>query len=129
MNDILEILTPKEIGARLSLVRQGLSLTQSEVAKEIQTTQIKISRIEQGNSVTTPTFLRLLAFYSQSISLDVLFAEKMDFVTHDNLFNKDYALSKVVKEKIECLRRSTEESMQKVTEDLERTFKDTLSLL
>lgn len=129
MNEILEILTPKEIGARLSLVRQGLNLTQSEVAKEIQTTQIKISKIEQGNSVTTPTFLRLLAFYSQSISLDVLFAEKMTFVTHENLFNKDYALSKIVKEKLELLRISITHNLTQANDEINKAMSDTMALL
>lgn len=129
MNEKVEKLTTKEIGARLLMVRQGLGLTQAEVATAIDTNQTKLSQIEKGYRVTTPTFLRLLAFYSLSISLDALFAEKMDFVTHDNLFNKDYALSKVVKERIENLHHRTLQKLQQTTTELEQDFKDTLSIL
>ena len=70
MNEKLETLSPQEIGSRLKLVRQGLQLKQQEVAELIGTSQLKISKIEQGATVTTPIFLKLLAFYSQSVSLD-----------------------------------------------------------
>lgn len=129
MNEKVDKITTKEIGARLLLVRQGLGLTQADVAKAIDTTQAKLSQIEKGYRVTTPTFLRLLSFYSLSISLDALFAEKMDFVTHENLFNKDYALSKVVKERIDNLHHHTLQKLRQTAVELEQEFKDTLSIL
>lgn len=129
MNEILEIITPKEIGERLQLVRKGLNLTQGEVAKELGTTQNKISKIEQGGSVNTPIFIKLLAFYSQSISLNVLFAEKIDFVTHQNLFDKSFVLSKVIKEKLNLLRLSTSHTIQQMKDEVENTLDDTISLL
>lgn len=129
MNERIDILTPKEMGKRLQLVRQGLQLTQSQVAEQIGATQIKISNIEQGKVVTTPTFLKLLAFYSQSISLDVLFSEKIDFVTYENLFNNDYAMTKMVKERLDNLRETTLNSLQKAKEDISTTLNEALSLL
>ena len=91
MNEKVESLTTKEIGERLKLVRQGLQLTQSEVGKSIGSGQIAISKIENGQSVLSPVFLRLLVFYSQSISLDALFSENLNFVTHENLFDKSFS--------------------------------------
>lgn len=129
MNEKIDSLTTVEIGARLSLVRQGLGLTQSEVAKIINITQTKLSKIEKGHVVTTPIFLRLLSFYSQSISLDVLFAEKMDFVTHENLFNKDFALTKIVKERIEVLKEEVSSKLEALQTKAEQALEDTISLL
>lgn len=129
MNEILDILTPKEMGSRLQLVRQGLQLTQKQVAEIIGTTQLKISKIEQGNVVTTPMFLRLLAFYSQSVSLEVLFSEKIDFVTYEHLFNHDYAMGKMVKARLTHLRRTALDNLQKAHDDLSATLDEAISLL
>lgn len=129
MHEILDILTPQELGKRLQLVRQGLNLTQTEVAREIGTNQIKISKIEQGNSVTTPIFLRLIAFYAQSISLDVLFSEKLDFVTFENLFNQDFVKSKIIKEKLKAVRIATAHSLKQAEDELSEAFDSAIALL
>lgn len=129
MNEKIEILTPTELGSRLKLVRQGLQLKQQEVAFIIGTSQIKISKIEQGATVTTPLFLKLLAFYSQSISLDILFSEKIDFVTYQNLFTTNYAMSKIAKEKLLSLQRIALDSLQKASEEIKTTLNDAIHLL
>lgn len=129
MNEKIEILTPTELGSRLKLVRQGLQLKQQEVAFIIGTSQIKISKIEQGATVTTPLFLKLLAFYSQSISLDILFSEKIDFVTYQNLFITNYAMSKIAKEKLLSLQRIALDSLQKASEEIKTTLNDAIHLL
>lgn len=129
MNEKIEILTPTELGSRLKLVRQGLQLKQQEVASIIGTSQIKISKIEQGATVTTPLFLKLLAFYSQSISLDILFPEKIDFVTYQNLFITNYAMSKIAKEKLLSLQRIALDSLQKASEEIKTTLNDAIHLL
>jgi hypothetical protein len=129
MNEKIDILTPTELGSRLKLVRQGLQLKQQEVASIIGTSQIKISKIEQGASVTTPIFLKLLAFYSQSISLDILFSEKIDFVTYQNLFTTNYAMSKIAKEKLLSLQKIALDSLQKASEEIKTTLNDAIHLL
>lgn len=129
MNEKIDILTPTELGSRLKLVRQGLQLKQQEVASIIGTTQIKISKIEQGVTVTTPIFLKLLAFYSQSISLDILFSEKIDFVTYQNLFTTNYAMSKIAKEKLLSLQKIALDSLQKASEEIKTTLNDAIHLL
>jgi len=129
MNEKIDILTPAELGSRLKLVRQGLQLKQQEVASIIGTSQIKISKIEQGASVTTPIFLKLLAFYSQSISLDILFSEKIDFVTYQNLFTNNYAMSKLAKERLLALQKIALDSLQKASEELKTTLNDAIHLL
>ncbi len=129
MNEKIDILTPAELGSRLKLVRQGLQLKQQEVASIIGTTQIKISKIEQGATVTTPIFLKLLAFYSQSVSLDILFSEKLDFVTYQNLFTTNYAMSKIAKEKLLSLQKIALDSLQKASEEIKTTLNDAIHLL
>ena len=129
MNEKLESLTPQEIGSRLKLVRHGLQLKQQEVAELIGTSQLKISKIEQGATVTTPIFLRLLAFYSQSVSLDILFSEKIDFVTYQNLFTNNYAMSKLAKERLLALQKVALDSLQKASEEIRTTLNDAINLL
>lgn len=129
MNEILEVLTPKEIGSRLQLVRQRLCLTQKEVAKEIGITPLKISKIEAGTTITTPDFIKLLAYYSQSVSLDVLFAEKIDFVSQENLINKSFVMSKAVKEKLTLLKINTKHTILQMNDDILQTLDEAISLL
>ena len=129
MNEKLETLSPQEIGSRLKLVRQGLQLKQQEVAELIGTSQLKISKIEQGATVTTPIFLKLLAFYSQSVSLDILFSEKIDFVTYQNLFTNNYAMSKLAKERLLALQKIALDSLQKASEEIKTTLNDAIHLL
>lgn len=129
MHEILDILSPQELGERLQLVRQRLNLTQKEVAIEIGSTPLKISKIEQGSVVTTPDFIRLLAFYSQSISLDVLFSEKIDFATIDNLFDKTFILKKAIKEKLSLIRSTTTEQLKQLHDEVEKGFDESIALL
>ena len=129
MNEKVESLTTKEIGERLKLVRQGLQLTQSEVGKSIGSGQIAISKIENGQSVLSPVFLRLLVFYSQSISIDALFSENLNFVTHENLFDKSFAFSKIIKEKLSLLRVSTAHSLQQMNDEVLKNIDNTIDLL
>ena len=106
-----------------------MQLKQQEVAEIIGTSQLKISKIEQGATVTTPDFLKLLAFYSQSVSLDILFSEKIDFVTYQNLFTNNYAMSKLAKERLLVLQKIALDSLQKASEEIRTTLSDAISLL
>ena len=106
-----------------------MQLKQQEVAEIIGTSQLKISKIEQGATVTTPDFLKLLAFYSQSVSLDILFSEKIDFVTYQNLFTNNYAMSKLAKERLLSLQKIALDSLQKASEEIKTTLNDAIHLL
>lgn len=119
MKTIQEIFTPNLIGERLKLVRQGLHLTQQEVAVELKCAPLTISRIERGEVVVTTVFIQLLAFYSQSISLDVLFSPKIDSENYYDLFSSSTALHSLTKEKLRTLREETEEYQKQVLETLD----------
>lgn len=68
-------LDQKELGRRLQLVRRHLGLKQSEVAEMVGFSFITISRLERGENGGSSVLAKLLALYSQHISLNALFTE------------------------------------------------------
>ena len=76
MNEFVQKLDMKVLGDRLQKVRQHLKMKQSEVAEEVGCAPLTISRMERGE--TSTSLLPLLACYSQSISMHLLFAKAFD---------------------------------------------------
>ena len=103
MEEIQKVIDMKELGRRFKLIRQRLGMTQTEVGKQLNTTQLMICRVEKGENVLSPLLLSLLAFYSQSVSMDYLFSRNFD-IDDENVFNKDFALNSIVKAKLNSLR-------------------------
>jgi len=93
----------KELGRRFKLIRQHLGLTQTEVAKQLETSQLMVYRIEKGESILSPLLLSTILFYSQSVSLEALFAKNFD-IEDENVFDKKYAINSIVKAKLSLLR-------------------------
>ena len=93
----------KELGRRFKLIRQHLGLTQTEVANQLETSQLMVYRIEKGESILSPLLLSTILFYSQSVSLEALFAKNFD-IEDENVFDKQYALNSIVKAKLNLLR-------------------------
>ena len=93
----------KELGRRFKLIRQHLGLTQTEVAKQLETSQLMVYRIEKGESILSPLLLSTILFYSQSVSLEALFAKNFD-IEDENVFDKKYAINRIVKAKLSLLR-------------------------
>ena len=93
----------KELGRRFKQIRQHLGLTQTEVAKQLETSQLMVYRIEKGESILSPLLLSTILFYSQSVSLEALFAKNFD-IEDENIFDKQYALNSIVKAKLNLLR-------------------------
>ena len=56
MDELIKNVDVKEMGRRFKLVRQRLGLTQTEVANELDTTQLMIHRIEKGDNILSPLF-------------------------------------------------------------------------
>ena len=103
----------KEMGARLKWVRQRLALTQTEVANEIGSTQLAISKMERGECVRSPSFLAVLLFYSQSVSMDYLFGKNFD-PSDPGLMDKDYALASVVRQKLVLLKEDLDKGLSEL---------------
>ena len=119
MEEIQKVIDMKELGRRFKLIRQRLGMTQTEVGKQLNTTQLMICRVEKGENVLSPLLLSLLAFYSQSVSMDYLFSRNFD-IDDENVFNKDFALNSIVKAKLNSLRDDVLGKLGKTEEEIRR---------
>lgn len=128
MNDIVKTVDVKELGRRFKLIRRRLGLTQVKVAKEMDTSQLMIFRVEKGENVLSPLILGLLLFYSQSVSLDALLAKQFD-IDDDNLFNKNYSLNTIVKAKLDILRDEILSQLAHTSKKLEQDLVSASDLL
>lgn len=115
MNEFVQKLDMKTLGERLQKVRMHLKLKQSDVAEEIGCALLTISRMERGE--TSTSLLPLLAFYSQSVSLDVLFGKSFD-PEDDALYNKNPAMESHVKARLQLL----EEDIKKHIANKQKEF-------
>ena len=128
MEEIQKIIDMKELGRRFKLIRQRLGMTQTEVGKQLNTTQLMICRVEKGENVLSPLLLSLLAFYSQSISMDYLFSCFFD-IDDENVFNKDFALNSIVKAKLNFLREDVLGKLGKAEEEIKCQLDAAVELL
>ena len=103
MDELIKNVDVKEMGRRFKLVRQRLGLTQTDVANQLNTTQLMIHRIEKGDNILSPLFLAVILFYSRSVSLEGLLGKNFD-IDDESLFSKDYALNSIVKAKLNAIR-------------------------
>lgn len=128
MEEIQKVIDMKELGRRFKLIRQRLGMTQTEVGKLLNTTQLMICRVEKGENVLSPLLLSLLAFYSQSVSMDYLFSRNFD-IDDENVFNKDFALNSIVKAKLNSLRDDVLGKLGKTEEEIRSQLDAAVELL
>ena len=128
MEEIQKVIDMKELGRRFKLIRQRLGMTQTEVGKQLNTTQLMICRVEKGENVLSPLLLSLLAFYSQSVSMDYLFSRNFD-IDDENVFNKDFALNSIVKAKLNSLRDDVLGKLGKTEEEIRSQLDAAVELL
>ena len=128
MEEIQKVIDMKELGRRFKLIRQRLGMTQTEVGKQLNTTQLMICRVEKGENVLSPLLLSLLAFYSQSVSMDYLFSRNFD-IDDENVFNKDFALNSIVKAKLNSLRDDILGKLGKTEEEIRSQLDAAVELL
>lgn len=128
MEEIQKVIDMKELGRRFKLIRQRLGMTQTEVGKQLNTTQLMICRVEKGENVLSPLLLSLLAFYSQSVSMDYLFSRNFD-IDDKNVFNKDFALNSIVKAKLNSLRDDVLGKLGKTEEEIRSQLDAAVELL
>jgi transcriptional regulator with XRE-family HTH domain len=128
MNEILENVDIKELGIRLAATRKKLGLRQTEVAIELGTTQLMVSKVERGENVVSSFLLRLLLFYSQSVSLDYLFGR--DFNANDEaLLQKSFPMATIAKEKLTLLREQIAQEMARQEKLIDDQLQDAADLL
>ena len=120
MNEFVQKLDMKVLGDRLQKVRQHLKMKQSEVAEEVGCAPLTISRMERGE--TSTSLLPLLAFYSQSISMDLLFAKSFD-PEDEALYSKDPALESHVKARLQLLQSDATEYIKNLQKEYDVNVK------
>lgn len=120
MNEFVQKLDMKVLGDRLQKVRQHLKMKQSEVAEEVGCAPLTISRMERGE--TSTSLLPLLAFYSQSISMDLLFAKAFD-PEDEALYSKDPALESHVKARLQLLQSDAAEYIKNLQKEYDVNVK------
>lgn len=118
----------KELGRRFKLIRQRLGLTQTEVARQLETSQLMVYRIEKGESILSPLLLSTILFYSQSVSLEALFAKNFD-IEDENVFDKKFAINSIVKEKLNLLRDEVANQMSITQRNIEEQLDAACKLL
>ena len=120
MNEFVQKLDMKVLGDRLQKVSQHLKMKQSEVAEEVGCAPLTISRMERGE--TSTSLLPLLAFYSQSISMDLLFAKAFD-PEDEALYSKDPALESHVKARLQLLQSDATEYIKNLQKEYDVNVK------
>lgn len=118
----------KEIGIRLHDVRRHLIMTQAQLAEATGVPMVTISRIEHGESTSSVALCKLLAFFSQSVSLDFLFSKDFSIADAD-IYGKSFSMGTIVKAKIEMIRDEAARSLDKTKEEILRQLTETTELL
>ena len=116
MDELIKNVDVKEMGRRFKLVRQRLGLTQTDVANQLNTTQLMIHRIEKGDNILSPLFLAVILFYSRSVSLEGLLGKNFD-IDDESLYSKDYALNSIVKAKLNAIRDEYLDKLKEAEKD------------
>ncbi|WP_048799520.1 helix-turn-helix domain-containing protein [Segatella buccae] len=121
--------TPQEkIGKRLKSVRQYLIMTQLQVAEATNLPVITISKIEHDKAVNSDSFIQLLLFYSNYISMNFLLAKDFNLADADR-YTKSFSLNTVVKAKMEMIREEIDRDLSNIKKNYLQKLSDTIDLL
>ena len=125
MNEFVQKLDMKTLGERLQKVRMHLKLKQTDVAEEIGCASLTISRMERGE---TSTSLLPLVFYSQSVSLDVLFGKAFD-PEDEALYSKNPAMESHVKARLQLLQEDATEYIKNMQKEYDVNVRELIDEL
>ena len=128
MNEFTQSIDVKEMGRRFKLVRQKLGLTQTQVGTILNTTQLMVYRIEKGENVLSTLFLGMMQLYGQYMSYDALLAKHFD-IEDESMFNKDFVVNKIVKEKLATLRDNILTQLNNTGKELKKDIDAVAGLL
>lgn len=118
----------EKIGKRLKSVRQYLIMTQSQVAEATNLPVITISKIEHDKVVNSDSFIQLLLFYSNYISMDFLLAKDFNLAEADR-YTKSFSLNTIVKAKMEMIREEIDRDLSNIKNNFLQKLSDTIDLL
>jgi toxin-antitoxin system, antitoxin component, xre family len=117
-----------DIGERLKSVRQYLIMTQQQVAQSTGVPVITISKIEHNKIVNSDSFIKVLQYYSNYISMDFLLAKDFKIADADR-YTKSFSLNTIVRAKLELLQQQLSKQLENTRNDLIQKVTATIDLL
>lgn len=118
----------ENIGERLKNVRQYLIMTQQQVSQSAGIPVITISKIEHNKIVNSDSFIKILQFYSNYISVDFLLAKDFKIASADQ-FAKSFSINTIVKAKLELLQQQIVKQFENTRNDFVQKVSATIDLL
>jgi len=116
------------IGERLKNVRQYLIMTQQQVAEATGLPVITISKIEHDKVVNSDSFIQILHFYANYISVDYLLVKDFKIADADH-YTKSFSLNTIVKAKLELLQEQITKELEYTRKDFVQKVSETINLL
>lgn len=118
----------ENIGERLKNVRQYLIMTQQQVSQSTGIPVITISKIEHNKIVNSDSFIKILQFYSNYISVDFLLAKDFKIADADQSA-KSFSINTIVKAKLELLQQQFVKQLENTRNDFIQKASATIDLL
>jgi transcriptional regulator with XRE-family HTH domain len=116
------------IGERLKNVRQYLIMTQQQVAEATGLPVITISKIEHDKVVNSDSFIQILHFYANYISVDYLLAKDFKIADADH-YTKSFSLNTIVKAKLELIKEQITKKLENTQMGFVQKVSETINLL
>ncbi len=116
------------IGERLKNVRQYLIMTQQQVAEATGLPVITISKIEHDKVVNSDSFIQILHFYANYISVDYLLAKDFKIADADH-YTKSVSLNTIVKAKLELIKEQITKELENTQMGFVQKVSETINLL
>ena len=109
-------------------VGQYLIMTQQQVAEATGLPVITISKIEHDKVVNSDSFIQMLYFYSNYISVDFLLAKDFKIADADQ-YTKSFSLNTIVKAKLELIQDQLTKELESTRKDFVQKVSETINLL
>ena len=103
-------------------------MTQQQVSQSAGIPVITISKIEHNKIVNSDSFIKILQFYSNYISVDFLLAKDFKIADADQ-FAKSFSINTIVKAKLELLQQQIVKQLENTRNDFVQKVSATKDLL
>ena len=114
----------KTLGTRFKDIRLMFGMTQAELAAKMGVTQLTVTRMENGTSISAGALLQFLHFYRQYVSIDILLDDKAWNMTSQDkemLMRKPH-MNSIVHEKLDVMKENMERNIDEAKAEMNRTL-------
>ena len=114
----------KTLGTRFKEIRLMFGMTQAELAAKMGVTQLTVTRMENGTSISAGALLQFLHFYRQYVSIDILLDDKAWNMTSQDkemLMRKPH-MNSIVHEKLDVMKENMERNIAEAKAEMNRTL-------